>query len=55
MMQDFKAFTSEFKLLIFSSFVSFAMKSIGYSLEMGVIGLVCVFVEAELVDTGVRG
>ena len=55
MMKDFKAFTFEFKLLICSSFVSFAMKSIGCSLEMGVIGLVCVFVEAELVDTGVRG
>ena len=54
-MKDFKAFTSTFKSLICTSFVSFTMKSIGYSLEMGETGVVCVFVEADLADTGVRG
>ena len=53
--KDFKAFTSSFKLLIYSSFVSFTMKSIGCSLEMGETGVVCVCVEDNLADTGVRG
>ena len=55
MIKDFKAFTCSFKLLICSSFVSFTAKSIGCSLEMGETGVVCVCVEAELADIGVRG
>ena len=54
-MKYFKAFTSAFKLLIYSSFVSFTMKSIGCLLEMVETGVVCVCVEAELADIGVRG
>ena len=54
-MKDFKAFTSSFKLLICSSSISFTMKSIGCSLEVGESGVVCFCVEAELADIGVIG
>ena len=53
--KNFKAFTSACKLLICLAFVSFALKSIGCSLETGETGVVCVCVEAELADIGVRG
>ena len=54
-MKNFKAFTSVFKLQISSSFVSFTMKFVGCSLEVGETGVVCVCIKADLADIAVRG
>ena len=54
-MKNFKAFTSAFKLQISSSFVSFTMKFVGCSLEVGETGVVCVCIKADLADIAVRG